>query len=174
MGSSRVSVIDTVATAPVDRLRHARDWLRRGNHPDLAAVADGFDRYLDLQSNLTLDAALGLAPSQSAESWRTVGRRAERDTQLRALAERFMPGLSVSKRAGKVAAMISRYEPRWRRIDCHAEMLPSSYQGTPDQHLFCAFAAYDGKMPSKRSLRRILCRAGHELPPIDGQQRARQ
>jgi hypothetical protein len=158
-----------LASSPIARLRHARDWLRRGNHPDLAAVADGLDLYLDLRSDLTLDEAMGLVPAPGEEHWRTIARRAIRDDELRALADRFLQGLSATASASRVAKMIGQYEPRWRRIDCHAETMPASYRGTPDERLFRAFAAYGGKMPSARSLRRMLSRVGHELPGIDGQ-----
>jgi hypothetical protein len=145
-----------LASSPIDRLRHARDWLRRGNHPDLAAVADGLDLYLDLRADVTLDAALGLAPSQNAENWRTAARRQVRDTALRTLADRFMPALRTAARARRVTAMGRQYAIRWLRVDQHLDRMPPRYAGTPDAHLYAAFSVSDGRLPSFGQLRRIL------------------
>lgn len=140
----------------IGNLRQARDWLRRGNHPALLAVADGLDRYFDVNAEISLDAALGLLPAPGAEHWRTAARRTLRDAELRALADRFMPGIAASARAAGVAAMISRYEIRWRRSDSRLAAMPPTYAGRPDEYLFRAFRAFGGRMPSERSLRRML------------------
>jgi hypothetical protein len=154
---------------PIDRLRHARDFLRRGNHPDLAAVADGLDAFLDIHSDLSLDQVLGLLPAPGEEHWRTVARREARDAEYCALADLYLRDIKTAPRARKIIAMGGRYAIRWQRVDQHLDQMPASYRGTPDEHLFRAFAAGAGKMPSARSLRRTLSR-GHLLPPVDGQQ----
>jgi hypothetical protein len=155
---------------PIDRLRHARDFLRRGNHPDLAAVADGLDRYLDIHSNETLDQALGLLPAPGAEHWRTVARRQVRDAEFCMLAALYLPDTKTAPRVRKIVALGSKFAIRWQRVDQHLAAMPASYRGTPDEHLFRAFVAGGGKMPSARSLRRMLCRIGHQPPPVDGQE----
>ena len=81
--------------SPIDDLRHARDVLARQNNSASARVVASLDRYLNVNDNHTLDHALGLAPGQSFEHWRTAERRCIRDRELRTLCQRFMPGLSA-------------------------------------------------------------------------------
>jgi hypothetical protein len=143
-------------SSPIDRLRMARSVLARQNHPDIATIVAGLDQYLDLRADMTLDAALGLAPTQSAEHWRTAERRRVRDDEYRALGHRFLPDLKTAARARAIGAMGDKFTIRWHRVDQHLATMPASYRGTPDEHLYRAFAVSDGRLPSFGQLRRIL------------------
>lgn len=149
--------------APIEWVRLARDVLARQNSPEIASRMPQLDRYLDLHSTVSLDEALGLIPAPGEEHWRTAARRHARDDELRRLAARFLPGLSVRGAAAEVARLIERYEIRWVRADQHGESMPAGYIGRPEQHLYRAFST-GIPMPSANRLRAILAR---ELPAFD-------
>lgn len=152
--------------ASADRLVRVRDLLRRQNDLECAAVAADLAAYLDPHADISLDVALGLIPPPGAEHWRTLARRRIRDRELGLLCARFLPGMSISGRAAKVAKLGRTYGIRWRREDCHATTMPIAYSGTLQEHLYRAAKAADGNLPGYSQLRRIFA---HELPPIDEQ-----
>lgn len=137
--------------SPADRLRRVAPLIEAMG-PDGFWLARMIETYLDSAADgARLDELLDLVAAPGGESWWRIARRAERDAALRALARQ------TGGNACQVAAMIGRYEgSAWPR-DRALTAAPARYAGTPRQHLFEAFRATDGQVPtSPKQLRRIL------------------
>ena len=85
-----------------------------------------------------------------------------RDEILRALAQRFYPGVPVSTQAARLHLLAAAYAiANWpgdrARLQC-----PPHYRGTPDEYLWAAFKTGAPIPIASRDLRRILLGIGDE------------
>ncbi len=109
----------------------------------LAGAASRLPCELDLWLARTLGAAAGTAG-------------AARDAALRALAQRFYPGVPVSTQAGRINALAETYAfVKWPR-DRESAQVPALYRETPDEFLWAAFKSGAPMPLPPRDLRRIL------------------
>jgi hypothetical protein len=79
-----------------------------------------------------------------------------RGAVLRALAQRFYPGVPVSTQAARLHALAETYAfANWPR-DRERAQIPARYRGMPDEYLWAAFKSGAPMPLSQRELRRIL------------------
>ncbi len=79
-----------------------------------------------------------------------------RGAVLRALAQRFYPGVPVSTQAARLHALAETYAfAKWPRDRARAQ-LPARYRGTLDEYLWAAFKSGAPMPLPPRDLRRIL------------------
>lgn len=118
-------------------------------------LSTALGRFLD-QHCTDLDDAFGLRQGRGGVPWWLEQGIVERDTALRALAERHLSHETLSTQARLIAEMARRYEAGgWRRDAENADM-PAGYAGTCREYLFRAFRS-GARMPlSKRHLRSVL------------------
>src|SRR5262249_26252690 len=79
-----------------------------------------------------------------------------RDASLRALAQRFLPGVPVSTQAKRIRARAETYAfVNWPR-DREQAQIPARYRHTTDEYLWAAFKSGATMPLPTRELRRIL------------------
>jgi hypothetical protein len=103
-------------------------------------------------------AAPGLAGALPADgaAAHIAARHAARNAVLRALAQRFFPGVPVSIQAALIAVRAERYaQAQWPRYRDRAR-IPARDRHTPDEYLWAAFKSGAPMPLGKRDLRRIL------------------
>jgi hypothetical protein len=117
----------------------------------------GARTYLDPFAEIGLEDALGLSVVAGGDHWRTTARRELRDAALLGLGRELYAGPpAVARRAAKIERTLSRYEAsRWRRRDRHLAAVPAEYSAI-DRLMFTVLRAGGGRVPSFRTLRKVL------------------
>ncbi len=112
---------------------------------------------------LWLERALGAEARAGRKGADRLGAAAEaRDAALRALAQRFYPGVPVSTQAARIHALAEIYAfANWAR-DRDRAQLPASYCDTRDEYLWAAFKSGAPMALAQRDLRRILIGAADD------------
>lgn len=87
--------------------------------------------------------------------WREIANR-RRDQALRALAERHLPGLTLTACAESITRLATRYGGSGWRFDRDKQEMPDCYRGTPTECLWLAFKSGATMPISARHLRTIL------------------
>lgn len=141
-------------TAAIEQLRELARRAEAGEPlNDLGPwLADALHLYLDQASEgMTLEAAFGieLPPARL--------RLAQRDEEIRALADRHFGHFELGRAAEAIARDASRYMAgRWPLDRNHADV-PTGYEGTKKEGFWRALKASGGVFPtSGRQVRRIL------------------
>ncbi len=117
--------------------------------PDAAMLAGTAPR-LPCELVLWLERKLG-----AAAGWSGTIEEA-RDAALRALAQRFYPGVPVSTQAARINVLAETYSfVNWPR-DRELAQVPALYRETPDEFLWAAFKSGATMPLAQRDLRRIL------------------
>jgi hypothetical protein len=115
-----------------------------------AAMLAATTPHLPCDLALWLGRKLGTAAGWSG----TIGEA--RDAALRALAQRFYPGVPVSTQAARINLLAETYSfLNWPR-DRESAQVPTHYRETPDEFLWAAFKSGAPMPLSQRDLRRIL------------------
>lgn len=121
-----------------------------------AALLAGAAPRLPCELALWLERTLGVAAG-----WHGTAAEA-RDAALRALAQRFYPGVPVSTQAARINVLAESYAfVNWPRDGERAQM-PALYGETPDAFLWAAFKSGAPMPLPPRDLRRILIGADAE------------
>jgi hypothetical protein len=151
-----IPISPSPALVALDRLRRLADRLLEHEDEDAAWFKATLMIYE--AGEVTLDRALGLAPTPRQEGWWTVEARTRRDALLCEIASRFYAGeLSERCRAAKIASRLGQFASGarlWR-------------PGTIEELLHYVVAI--GLPTSARTVRRALA-AGRLLGAVDGPQ----
>lgn len=147
------------ALVALGRLRRLADRLLEHEDEDAAWFKAALMVYeAGAGEEVTLDRALGLAPTPGQEGWWTIEARTRRDALLREIARRFYAGeLSERRGAAKIASPLGQFAGGarlWR-------------PGTIEELLHYVVAI--GLPTSERTVRRALA-AGRLLPAVAGPQ----
>ncbi len=130
---------------------------KRVSVPGLCASA-GAGHDLPFELALWLERALGAVGLRQRIGNGGPPERANeiRDAVLRALAQRFYPGVPVSTQAARIRARADAYAyVEWPR-DRERTQIPARYRGTPEEYLWAAFRSGAPMPLPTRVLRRIL------------------
>jgi len=131
----------------------------------MTSAADRLRRIADLAPGALGDDGVWLAAMINdhfaARGLTATDRRNEALQRL--AAELVLPETNLAGRVAAVRAAIRRYQSgRWQRSDRWRETMPPEYAGRPEEHLFAAFHASGGKVPSSpKQLGRVLLSPGN-------------
>lgn len=111
--------------------------------------------YLELET-ASLEEIMGLCYGRGGLPWRRAEAMRERDAALRALAERFLPGLSPCARSREIATLAKRYGASAWQIDREYAEMPEHYAGRPQEFLWRAFKSGATMPLGERQIRNIV------------------
>ena len=150
---SGVPRMNDAAAALLNLLDHLKDRIPLDDRAR-AMLAEALDAYFTGGSE-TLDAALGIRPGPGESTLAATFQRHRRDTILREVADRFMPGAPPAAQAREISKRWGRYAASgWVRERLQDEM-PQHRIGKPEAAFWRIMKAHD-QVLSERSIRSIL------------------
>jgi hypothetical protein len=142
----------------IENLRAIAKCFREGSALP-ADLADWLERslrdFLDHRCG-SVDEALGLRFAKGGVPWWLEEAMRTRDTALRELAERFLPGESTSARAAWIRAASDRYAAIGWIADRDRPEMPERYRDSAREYLWRAFKSGASMPLGERRLRSIL------------------
>ena len=118
-------------------------------------LASSLQSFLDSRAR-SLNDAFGIRNARGGVPWRAEASIRARDCALRNLAASHLESLSVSAQADRIHRLSLRYAASSWRFDRERFEMPSSYRGTVQEQLWCAFKSGATMPLCTRQLRTIL------------------